>query len=397
MNSAVAHEAQPGVSKALPYYAAFVALGLVGAALGPVLPRVAEQVGVSLSVISIMFTARSFGYLLGSLGAGRLYDRIPSHRVMAAAVALLGSTMLLLPSMPTLGLLVALVFILGIGEGGVDVGGNASIVWRFGLRVGPYMNALHFFFGLGAFIAPLLVAQAVLLTGSYAWSFRLMALLMIPPAVMLLAQDSPIPHRSEADEAGGPVEMSLVVLIVVFLLVYVGAEVSYGGWVFTYATETGLAPEATAAYLTAAFWGALTLGRLLSIPLAMRFRAAMILGGSVAGCVAGIAIANLFPNSIQALWAATLVMGLSMAAIFPTVMTLAGTLMTVTGKVTGWFLVGASLGSMSVPWLVGQLFGIYGPPAIMVTILLDLLLLAALYVVLMLRVRQRRYRMAGTA
>jgi FHS family Na+ dependent glucose MFS transporter 1 len=257
------------------------------------------------------------------------------------------------------------------------------------------MNALHFFFGLGAFLSPLLVAQAVLLTGSYAWSYRFIALLMIAPALLLLAQASPTPHRDHPETAGGPVETSLVTLMVVFLLVYVGAEVSYGGWVFTYATETSLAPESTAAYLTAGFWGALTVGRLLSIPLAMRFSAAVMLGSSMVGCLIGIAIACLFPVSIVALWAATLVIGLSMAAIFPTVLTLAGTLMTVTGRITGWFLVGASLGAMSVPWLIGQLFDHFGPPIVMVTILLDLLLMAALFVLLMLRVQQRRYRMAG--
>jgi FHS family Na+ dependent glucose MFS transporter 1 len=314
---------------------------------------------------------------------------------MVGSLALIAGTMLLLPSMPALVLLVVLVFVLGLGEGGVDVGGNASIVWAFGARVGPFMNALHFFFGLGAFLAPLLVAQAVLLTGSYAWSYRFIALLMVPPALLLLTQVSPTPHRDHSEAAGGPVETSLVTLIVVFLLVYVGAEVSYGGWVFTYATETGLAPESTAAYLTAAFWGALTVGRLLSIPLAMRFGAAVMLGGSVVGCLIGIAIAYLFPGSIQALWAATLVIGFSMAAIFPTVITLAGTLMTVTGRITGWFLVGSSLGAMSVPWLIGQLFDRFGAPVVMVTILLDLLLMAALFIVLMLRVQQRRYRMAG--
>ncbi len=70
-------ERASGLRAAVGYYAAFVVLGLATASLGPVLPRLAEQVAVSLGSISLLFTARSLGYLTGSLGSGRLYDRVP--------------------------------------------------------------------------------------------------------------------------------------------------------------------------------------------------------------------------------------------------------------------------------------------------------------------------------
>ncbi len=51
-----------------------------------------------------------------------------------------------------------------------------------------------------------------------------------------------------------------------FFFLYVGAEVGFGGWIFTYAVALDLGSETAAAYLTSAFWGALTFGRLLTIP-----------------------------------------------------------------------------------------------------------------------------------
>ncbi len=46
-----------------------------------------------------------------------------------------------------------------------------------------------------------------------------------------------------------------------FLMVYVGAEVSAGGYLYSYAVVEDLASETAAAYLTSLFWGALTLGK----------------------------------------------------------------------------------------------------------------------------------------
>lgn len=61
--------------------------------------------------------------------------------------------------------------------------------------------------------------------------------------------------------------LKLVILFTsLFLLVYVGAEVSAGGYLFSYAVLKNLAGETESAFLTSGFWGALTLGRLLAVP-----------------------------------------------------------------------------------------------------------------------------------
>jgi len=49
------------------------------AAPGPALPSLAEHTGTTLSQISVVFTTAAAGYLLGSLAAGRLFDRLPGH------------------------------------------------------------------------------------------------------------------------------------------------------------------------------------------------------------------------------------------------------------------------------------------------------------------------------
>ncbi len=51
--------------------------------------------------------------------------------------------------------------------------------------------------------------------------------------------------------------------------------------------------------------------------------------------------------------------------------------MTITGKVTGWFIVGSAVGSMILPWLMGQLFEYAGPRAVILALWVDLLAAAA--------------------
>ena len=368
------------------YFAAFIALGLATAILGPTLPYLAERTNSSLSQTSVLFLASSVGYLGGALLSGRLYDRLPGHRVMSAV--LLGMTifMLLIPGVSVLWLLAGLILGKGLIEAAVDVGGNAMIVWVHGKGVGPYMNALHFFFGVGAALTPVIFALSLKLTNGINAGFYVLTLLVAPAAVWVFLQPSPLhpsAHYQVTAVRTNPVVLLLVALCLFF---YVGGEIGYGNWIFSYTKAQGLGDDAMAALLNSAFWGALTAGRLLSIPLAMRFSARRILQGDLLVCLLSLGVLLLWPGSLAATWVGTLGLGLGMASVFPTTITLAEQRMTITGQVTSLFFVGSSLGGMVLPWLIGQVFEPFGPPSMVVLVLVDLLVALALYLMLIFRV-----------
>jgi FHS family Na+ dependent glucose MFS transporter 1 len=350
-------------SQTLAYYAAFVALGFAGAVLGPTLPGLAVHTRAQVSQISFLFTAHALGYLAGSYAGGHLYDRrhISGHRLMAGMLGLMAVMMCLIPIIPLLWVLTAAVLVLGWAEGTLDVGGNTLLVWVHGSKVGPFMNALHFAWGVGAFVAPVFVAQAILRSGDIAWAYWGLALLMVPPAVWLLRVPSPAIPEVATPESARQVAGRLLILVVVFFFLFVGAESSMGGWIASYGIARGLTP-ANAAYLASAFWGSFTVARALSIPMA-RLRPSVVLFTDLAACLVGVLSLLIWPNSTAALWIGAIVFGFGMAAIFPTTVTLAGSLMPITGRVTGWFFVGSSLGGMTIPWLIGQLFSPVGPQA----------------------------------
>lgn len=377
------------------YYAVFIILGLATASLGPTLPGLADHTGSQLSAIGFVFTARSLGYLLGSYQSGRAYDRLPGHPVMAGSLVVMALMLFAVPLVGQLWLLTVIVLVLGAAEGTMDVGGNALLVWLHGSRVGPYMNGLHFFFGVGALSSPIIVAQTIALTGDIVWAYWILALLALPVAIWIAGLRRRTParpgqvaapdrgtHASTGSQSPPAGQRTLLTLLCLLLVLYVGAEATFGGWIYTYAFTLGLGTEISAAYLTSGFWGALTLGRLLSIPVASRYRPQQLLLADLVGCTASMALLFLGPRTPAVTWAGTLGLGLSMASVFPSVISLAESQMTVTGQVTAWFFVGASAGGMSIPWLIGQLFESAGPQSMMAVILADLAIALGLYFVI---------------
>jgi MFS transporter, FHS family, Na+ dependent glucose transporter 1 len=373
----------PRLAQTFVYYAGFIALGMFSASLGPTLPGLAEHTRSQLSQISYLFTARSLGYLLGSMLGGRLYDRKAGHVVMAIVLTVMVAMIFLTPVVPLLWLLVLVMLLLGIGEGGFDVGGNTMLMWFHRDKVGPYMNGLHFFFGVGAFVSPIIIAQLVLKTGDIRIGYWVLALLALPVIFALLRFPSPtnVPVAGESHKA--KMNYGIVSLIVLFFLLYVGAEVSFGGWIYTYAFRQGMFNETTAAYLTSTFWGSLTLGRLFSIPIATRFKPQQMLGADLVICALSVGLILLLPHSAWVTWVGTFGAGFGMSSIFPTMLVLAQDRMHITGQVTSWFFIGASAGGMLLPWLIGQLFEKTGPLVTMIAIFSDVLLAGVVFVVLL--------------
>lgn len=367
------------------YYGAFIGLGLISASLGPTLVPLAAQTQTAISQISILFVTRSLGYLLGSMLAGRIYDRTKGHPVMAVALLVMGLGMAAAPLVGMLWSLAFVLLIVGLAEGTLDVGGNALLMWVHRSKVGPYMNALHLFFAVGAFLSPIVIAQAISLTDGIRAGYWVLALFTVPIAIWLYSLQSP---RHIASHQGGKgetlaVNWRLVALLMVFLGVYVGAEVGMAGWLSTYAIEMGLADSVTAAYLTSVYWGAFMIGRIFSIPIATRFRPRAILWTDLIGCLVSISLPVFLPQSQWAIWVGAFGFGLFVASIFPTLITWAERRMNMSGLVTSMFFIGSSIGGIFFPWFIGQLFGRYGAWITMPAILAVVVLLCGLFVVLM--------------
>jgi FHS family Na+ dependent glucose MFS transporter 1 len=353
-------------------FLAFVHLGLTVAALGPAKEFLARTTGSSLAAISSVFIAQNLGYMLGSFFGGRLYDRLPGTRLASGAVWAMIPLLALVPVARSLALLLAVVAALGVMQGVMDVGGNVLILWTPPEGRGRRMNALHLFFGAGAALCLLIMAQAVRLTGGISWEYWTLAILGLPVALFLLRLP-PLRgrHESTAPQAGRLWPLGVLLFCALIVLV-VAVEAGYGAWVNTYAVAMGLAGEVVAAYLTSVYWGSFTLGRLAATLLSARLKPLAMLLASLGGCLAAVIALLAWPRQPEMLWAATAVFGFFIGPLFAGIFNLAGDTMTLTGRITGLFLVGTSIGSLALRWLIGQMFEPLGPVSMPVSLAVSL-------------------------
>jgi len=369
------------------YYLGFICLGMTTAVLGPTLQGLAKNTDSTLAQISSLFLLSSFGYLLGSFGAGRLYDRVKGHPILCLALLILASMMVLVPLVKALLFLQVLFFIIGSAGGSLDVGINTLIVWLHGDRVPPFMNGLHAFFGIGTTIAPLIVAAVLSNMGSLNSVYWALAILILPVGLLILFSPSPSHILARQNAIDRPAVPILVFLTVVIFFTYTGAELGFGGWIYTFTTSQEYANPRMAASINAAFWAALTVGRLISIPLAVKLKPQIILWVDFCGIIVSLIIVIFFSSTEMLLWLGTIGTGLFMASIFPTLLNDAQSRMHMSGKVTSMFFIGSSLGSMAIPWLMGQLIIPFGATAAIIVVLCSILLASGTYFIL--NIKQR--------
>ncbi|MBN2499115.1 MAG: MFS transporter [Anaerolineales bacterium] len=366
------------------YYAVFIALGCLSSTFGPTLLELAQNTGVGIDTIAAIFTVASLGTLLCSLVVGQLYDRLKPHGVLVAFLLIVAGANALVPLLHVFWALLLSSFVLGFAATGVNMGGNTLLVWTHRDEVGPYMNGLHFFYGVGATISPAIIALVRNLTGGITWAYWILALIVLPIALAatgVKSPTSPAEHISAETMEKGALNKRLVFVIMLIFFFYT-AVIGYSSWVATYAIEMDLADTTLASLLTAAFWGALTVGRVIAIPIAARVTPRYILLADILGALLSIFIVLLLPGSITALWIGTCGLGFSLASMFPTIMTMSERRMTLTGRVTGFFFLASSLGAMAMPWITGQLIEIQGARSMVAVVFSGLILILGAYALL---------------
>ncbi len=368
------------------YYSLFVCIGLGTAILGPTIPDLARQTGATDARMGLILLLGSIGYTGGTLLGGRLFDRWRGHALLGLSELVSAGCLVFFPVTRWLWVLLAFACVRGLADGMVNTGGNTLLLWTHGEKASPFMNGLHFSFGLGAVLSPLLVGWLISLPGGYRWAYWAVAAFDALAGLAVLGMGSspdPREHGDRAREAhgrAGGVAYAPIALAAVYLFAYVGAEISFGSWVSTYARQLGLATAAGAAFLASAFWFSFTVGRGISIAVAIRFTPRQVIPVALAACLALSAVLVLLPPSSGLLWGAAIGLGFCMAPLWPSGFTLAGQVVAMTAFTSGLVLLGDSFGGMVLPAGTGKVMEWSGER---VSLSLPLLVLGSLVVCLL--------------
>ncbi len=162
----------------------------------------------------------------------------------------------------------------------------------------------------------------------------------------------------------------ILVLLFIFYFLYVGGEVGYGGFIYSFAIDEHTNVNFTsdeATQLNSVFWGTFALGRGLSICIASLISPLNMVLIDIVGCiVSSLVLAYEANTSATILWVGTATLGASMASLFPSGISWLESHAPVTGNMASFLIIGAAFGEMAIPLLLGNLFdSTVGPMSLM--------------------------------
>ncbi|XP_073932774.1 sodium-dependent glucose transporter 1 isoform X2 [Castor canadensis] len=320
-------------------------------------------------------------------------------------------------------LLVVMMSVIGVSIGILDTGGNVLILAIWGDKGAPHMQALHFSFALGAFLAPLLAKLALGTTTMSAenhtengflpsalnrsseadsgslfgvpedmnllWAYASVGTYILVVSIFLFALFFKKSSRQEKSTASAQeyrrakYHKALLCLLFLFFFFYVGAEVTYGSYIFSFATTHVGMDEKEAAGLNSIFWGTFAAFRGLAIFFAACLQPGTMIVVSNIGTLTSSLFLVLFDKSPLCLWIASSVYGASMATTFPSGISWIEQYTTINGKSAAFFVIGAALGEMAIPAIIGILQGQYPDlPVVLYTCLGSAIFTAVLFPVM---------------
>lgn len=369
------------------YTLGFVILGLLVGLIGPALPALRENVGVSFERLGAVFLFRWMGSISGSALGGALLDARPRSHVPYAVSALIAAAgAACIPLARSLRAVVAAFLVMDFGLGVLITQGNTLCVWANQKNPAPAVNVINGGFGAGAFCAPLALVAARASGGGVKEAYWCVALAAAATAAVVLRVAAPGPPEARFEDETAPSAtpsaadgtpktsaaasrrkmFCVTASIALFVALVVGVEISFGAFLVTYARAFGV-PEPEADLITAAFWGSFTIGRFLMATASRRVRPAPAIAAHLAVTALSLALVGAGRGERATLWCGSVGFGFGMSSLFAAAV---AQLHEVSGGVRGsgggWIGAGASSGTL-VQLAVSRASG--SPDALMGTLL----------------------------
>lgn len=367
-------------------YAAFMLNGMLALSIGSLLPFIRESKGLNYAFAGMIVSLHSVGNLASSFASGALsvlLGRKKSILLFNACYAL--SYVLIIWGNNNV--LLAIAFLMtGLARGASSNFGNYTVNSLAPGKAG-FLNALHAMFSIGAFSFPIFLT-VLTRTDAAGWLHACYFLIAMGVLSWILYFLIPLPAngdkkgmKSSGENNLGFFKEPLFYLCTFTLFFYLCAEQGVIGWLITYFVDTGLLSNSLSQLMASVLWIMILAGRLTAAGVSGKVRKEKLL------IIMGIGFVCFFfwllfcKNTILII-IGIMGFGYSMAGIYPTTVSFCGGLIQKYSMAWSFILTMASLGSILMPMIIGNIAesaGIaYGMSSIIVVVLIDLALIIAL-------------------
>lgn len=255
----------------------FAVMGLNDATYGAIVPYLQPFYDLQYAIVSLIFLSPFAGYVLSAL-----INNAVHHKFGQRGVAFIGPlchviAYVIIAVHPPYPVLVLAFILAGFGNGLLDAGWNAWIGAM--ANANETLGLLHAAYGVGATIAPTIATAMITKAGLpwYQWYYCMVAFAIVEwlSSVHAFRKETGAKFREETarttDDKGSTLADAIMKmpaarvswLCAIFLLGYVGAEVSLGGWIVEFMLRVRDAAEFASGMSATGFWLGMTVGRVV--------------------------------------------------------------------------------------------------------------------------------------
>ena len=263
-------------------YLAFIGLGLPDSLLGSAWPSIYEELGVPVSYAGIISMIIAAGTIVSSLFSGRVTHRFGAGRVTAVSVGMTAAALFGFSMSGSLLSLCLWAVPYGLGAGSVDAALNSFVALHYSSR---HMSWLHCMWGIGTIIGPAIMSWV--LTNGESWNTgyrRISYIQIILTAVLIISlplwkrKPSAIIGDGSADikEGSAPSLANIFRIrgakeVMLTFFCYCAVEQTTMLWASSYMVLHNGISEEIAAGLASLFFIGITVGRMASGFLTLKF------------------------------------------------------------------------------------------------------------------------------
>ena len=341
-------------------YMLMMAYAVSNTIVGPLMPKIIRHYQLGLAQGALIVSFQSIGGILAIIIGGLLADIFKKSKIVTIGFALYCVGLFTVGYAPSYGLLLFSFFIIGASRM-VDTVLNAYISDLHPGNRSTYLNLLHTFYGIGAFMGPFIVRLIFEREGVWNNTYMFLSfgciILLVLFLLIVKKADAGIGKRRsiELKDFKSILINSNMWIICFVMFLYSGHQNGISVWLPMYMEDVLNVQSFGSGIALSVFWAGIVLGRFGASFLPERYKGKKFIrkAGLIGGIFLGVGVILKIPIILVASVCLT---GLITGAIIPMLVALACNRHPEnTGTVSSMIFITGTAASLVFPWIIGKM------------------------------------------